>query len=65
MRLIKRGVYRCTMCDVVVEAPPRSGKSTPVTTLVANSGKPTERVVTIAGVEVHRCQFPQPERRRD
>ena len=54
MQLIRDGVYRCTICDEIVEV---DGSETPAVVLVAASGKPTQRVVTVGGVEVHRCPF--------
>lgn len=54
MQLIRDGVYRCTICDAIVEV---DGSETPAVVLVAAGGKSTQRVVTVAGVEVHRCPF--------
>ena len=54
MQLIRDGVYRCTICDAIVEV---DGPEAPAVVLVAAGGKPTQRVVTVGGVEVHRCPF--------
>jgi hypothetical protein len=54
MQLIRDGVYRCTICDAIVEV---DGSEAPAVVLVAASGKPTQRVVTVGGIEVHRCPF--------
>jgi hypothetical protein len=56
VQLVRPGVYRCTVCDALVETPERDDP--PVVVLVAEGGQPTERVVTVDGVEVHRCLFP-------
>jgi hypothetical protein len=57
VQLIREGVYRCTICDAVVEV---DGPETPAVMLVAAGGKATQRVVTVGGVEVHRCTFAPP-----
>jgi hypothetical protein len=49
MRLVRRGVYRCTVCDETVFAPVSDAR--PVARFVDDS----ERVVTVCDVEVHRC----------
>jgi hypothetical protein len=55
MERIGKRTYRCTTCDAVVEL---NTDASPVVMLAAQTGKPNERVVTAAGVEVHRCPFP-------
>ena len=48
--------YRCTDCDARVEV--ADGGEQPVEGLLRRSGRPSHRVVTVAGVEVHRCLSP-------
>jgi hypothetical protein len=55
MERIGHHTYRCTTCDAVIEL---ETDASPVVVLAAQSGKPNQRVVTAAGVEVHRCPFP-------
>ena len=55
MERIGDGIYRCTVCGSEVQV---GTDGTPVAVLVGQSGKPNERVVTVAGKEVHRCTFP-------
>jgi len=55
MERIDENTYVCTLChaNVKVESDER-----PVVTMVAQSGEPNLRVVTVEGVEVHRCVIP-------
>ena len=55
MEQIGDGSYRCSVCGIEVQV---GANETPVTALVGQSGKRTERVVTVGSVEVHRCMFP-------
>ena len=48
--------YRCTDCDITVEVDGDGQR--PVEGLLRRSGRPSQRVVTVAGVEVHRCPSP-------
>ena len=48
--------YHCTICGALVETSPRG--DTPLAMLIGTSGKPNVRVLTVAGLEVHRCPFP-------
>ena len=48
--------YRCTDCDTSVEF--TDVGQPPVEGLLRRSGRPSQRVVTVAGVEVHRCPSP-------
>jgi hypothetical protein len=53
---IRRGVYRCRQCaaEIVVG----DDATEPMEMLVAASGEANERVVMVAGREVHRCPIP-------
>jgi hypothetical protein len=55
MEWIDRDTYLCTVCSSVVEVP---GGERPLTVIAAQSGEPNVRIVTVAGVEVHRCVLP-------
>jgi hypothetical protein len=52
MRKIRDGIYECTYCGEQLVAPPNEK---PKVTLAESSGKRQVRVVTLRGVEVHRC----------
>jgi len=55
MRPVRRGVYRCTICDDTVFA---RADALPAASFVdSRDGMTTERVITVAGVEVHRCIY--------
>jgi hypothetical protein len=56
VRKVRDGVYLCRQCDIEIVVPP--GSDEPRTMIAANSGQPSERVVTVDGVEVHRCTLP-------
>lgn len=55
MERIGDGEYRCTACGSALQV---GADANPVAMLVAQSGKPNDRVVTVGEVEVHRCRFP-------
>ena len=55
MRLVRRGVYRCTICDEAVFTP--ASDAWPEFTFAA-AGDTTERVVIVRDKEVHRCALP-------
>jgi hypothetical protein len=48
--------YRCAECDVVIATAADSDDLTE--SFVGESGGPVHRVVTVGGVEVHRCLSP-------
>jgi hypothetical protein len=48
----RQGRYECAQCRIALEVPPYA---TPVVTIIAASGKPNMRAVSIDGVEIHRC----------
>jgi hypothetical protein len=50
------GPYRCAECDAVI-ADANLGVA-PVESFVGRSGRPVYRVVSVDGVEVHRCLSP-------
>ena len=52
MRQVGPDTYVCTLCDTRVAV---SGLERPVVMLAAESGHPNLRIVSVAGVEVHRC----------
>jgi len=52
MRRIRPDTYECSLCGAIVEV---SGDARPVVMMAAQSGEPNVRVVTVEGVEVHRC----------
>jgi hypothetical protein len=51
--------YVCPICNAAVTV---SNEREPAVTIEAQSGAPTVRVVTVAGVEVHRCIVPDQPR---
>jgi hypothetical protein len=53
---IEDGQWRCTWCGAFLEGVPLEQR--PVVTLHASGGEPNVRVVTVDGVEVHRCVEP-------
>jgi hypothetical protein len=52
MRQIGPDTYVCTLCNATVFV---SGLEPPVAVIVGQSGRPNIRVVSVEGVEVHRC----------
>jgi len=52
MRQLGPDTYVCTLCNATIAV---SGEERPVVMMVAESGQPNIRVVSVAGVEVHRC----------
>jgi hypothetical protein len=52
MRQLGPDTYLCTLCNSTIAV---SGKERPVVMMAAESGQPNLRVVSVAGVEVHRC----------
>jgi hypothetical protein len=52
MKRIGPDTYICTLCETTV---PVSGEERPVVMLAAESGQPNIRIVSVAGIEVHRC----------
>ena len=55
MKRVGPDTYVCTLCSTTVEV---SGEERPVVVLVADSGQPNIRVVSVEDVEVHRCIVP-------
>jgi hypothetical protein len=53
MRLLGRGVYRCTICHEVVRSP--ESDTLPVVVFVGD-GDRMERSVTVRDIEIHRCR---------
>jgi hypothetical protein len=49
--------YRCATCNEIVPSPTNER---PVEMLSASSGHANEWVVTVGGLEIHRCSFPAP-----
>jgi hypothetical protein len=47
------GHFECMLCGAVVYIP---AYATPLVTLVARSGEPNMRVISVDGVEVHACR---------
>ena len=54
MRRISAESWECTACGATVAVP---RDRTPLVVLVTASGQARERVVTVDGVEVHRCRM--------
>jgi WhiB family redox-sensing transcriptional regulator len=54
MRLLGRGVYRCTVCGEVVRT--TESDTLPVIEFIGH-GERAERRVSVRGVEVHRCRL--------
>ncbi|MGO9874180.1 MAG: hypothetical protein ACLPVY_10305 [Acidimicrobiia bacterium] len=48
---IARDTYRCPDCGTSIDVP----AGTPTEILVAARGRPSLRLASVAGVEVHRC----------
>ena len=59
MRLVRRGVYRCTICDDIIFVF-AANDEVPVATFVDAGRNRSERVVTVSDIEVHRCVVPTP-----
>ena len=59
MRPVSPDTYVCTLCNTTVVV---SGEERPVVVIVAQSGQPNVHVVSVAGVEVHRCVVPDEPR---
>ncbi len=53
MRL-ENGNYVCVLCGAPLEV----SETDTVTTIAGSSGKPTERILSIDGVVIHRCELP-------
>jgi len=53
---LREAIYHCTVCGDPVEL--GAGSDRPLSTLIAASGQPNLRVISLAGREVHRCPFP-------
>jgi hypothetical protein len=49
------GRYLCRQCGSELEIPLRATE--PLATIHAASGKPNMRVITCAGLEIHRCEI--------
>lgn len=54
--VVGRSFHQCTNCDAQFEI--AAGYEHPSMMVLGASGQPNQRVVTIAGIEVHRCPFP-------
>ena len=52
MRLVRTGVYRCTICDDIIFA---ATDAPPSASFVDSGSGYTERIITVRDVEVHRC----------
>ena len=50
------GEYRCPICDVLLVT--MDGRERPIAVLTSHGGEVTQRVVMIAGCEIHRCPYP-------
>jgi hypothetical protein len=56
MRL-ENGKYRCVLCQQILSVP---AASRPRVIISAASGRPTMRVITYEGREIHRCPVREP-----
>jgi len=55
MRLVRSGVYRCTICDDIIFV---GSDAPPTATFADTSGaNMIERILVVDGVEVHRCIY--------
>jgi hypothetical protein len=55
MRLVRTGVYRCTICDDTIFA---DSDRLPIATYVEGGrGNTIERIITAGDVEIHRCIY--------
>jgi hypothetical protein len=55
MRRVRSGVYRCTLCEDTVFV---AGDTPPMASFIdSGQGNTTERVITVKGIEVHRCVY--------
>jgi len=54
MRLVRTGVYRCTICDDIIFVP---AQVQPRASFVDTGRGCTERVITARDAEVHRCVY--------
>jgi hypothetical protein len=52
MRLVRTGIYRCTICDDTIFAPT---DTPPSASFVVSGSGCTERVISVRDAEVHRC----------
>ena len=52
MERIGDKTYLCTVCHATVKV---DSEERPVAAIIGQSGEPNVRVVTVEGVEVHRC----------
>ena len=48
----RNGRYECAQCGIALDVPPQT---TPVVTIIAASGKPNIRAVSVDAIEIHRC----------
>jgi hypothetical protein len=55
MKRINPDTFVCTLCNTTVAV---NGEDQPVIVLAAQSGQPNMRLVSVDGVEVHRCTIP-------
>ena len=46
----------CSLCGAMLDVAPGT---TVTVTFVGRSGRPNERVLAVAGREIHRCEVPQ------
>jgi peptide methionine sulfoxide reductase MsrB len=58
MRLVRRGVYRCTICEETIFTPT---SDTWPEFMFAAAGDTIERRVMVRDKEVHRCLLPSPQ----
>jgi len=62
MRLVRPGVYRCTICDDIFFVP---GDALPRASFVDSWSGCTERIIRVLDAEVHRCVYATAGRRND
>jgi hypothetical protein len=56
MSKLSPGEYQCPICSALLVT--RDGPERPIAVLTSRGGELTQRVVTTAGFEIHRCPFP-------
>jgi len=57
MRKLSPGESRCAICHALL--PTNARPKRPIVVVTSRGGEPTDRVVTLAGSEIHRCPFPE------
>jgi len=55
MKRLTSGRYQCAVCGADLDVP---ADATPKVMIKAGSGKPTVRLLSIGGKEIHRCERP-------